>query len=116
MLSILIPTYNYDVTNLVSQLYNQCIEVPNLSFEIIVYEDGSTNTDIIQLNKKIANIRYLYNEDNIGRTAARNFLAKSALFDTLLFLDADTLPKKSNFIDKYLTTFAKVKVPTAIFG
>lgn len=40
MLSILIPTYNYNVYPLVSELHRQCLEC-GIAFEIIVFDDGS---------------------------------------------------------------------------
>ena len=41
MLSILIPTYNQDITSLVTELQHQVSE-QFVDFEIIVMEDGST--------------------------------------------------------------------------
>ena len=41
MLSILIPTYNYNIAPLVNELFLQCELIPNLNFEILVYDDGS---------------------------------------------------------------------------
>ena len=38
MLSILIPTYNYDVTELVNTLHEQCLQA-KLTFEILVLDD-----------------------------------------------------------------------------
>lgn len=40
MLSILIPTYNYNVVPLVLELQKQCLEY-KIHFEIIVFDDGS---------------------------------------------------------------------------
>ena len=44
MLSILIPTFNYNVAPLVSELYNQCMRIENLEFEIHVNDDASKQT------------------------------------------------------------------------
>ena len=41
MLSILIPTYNYNITRLVADLHQQASDT-YVDFEIIVMEDGST--------------------------------------------------------------------------
>ena len=41
MLSILIPTYNYNITRLVVDLHQQALDT-YVDFEIIVIEDGST--------------------------------------------------------------------------
>ena len=40
MLSILIPTYNYDITHLVYELHKQASEA-EIDFEIICLDDGS---------------------------------------------------------------------------
>jgi glycosyltransferase involved in cell wall biosynthesis len=103
MLSILIPTYNYNVYTLVAILHKECLEC-KINFEIIVLDDGS-KSDLNIENKKI-NVfefcRFEVLETNIGRSAIRNLLAKKAKFDNLLFLDSDTIPVKNNFISNYL--------------
>ena len=50
MLSILIPTYNYDITKLVTDLHQQATDL-EIVFEIIVMEDGSEK--YITENQKI---------------------------------------------------------------
>ena len=104
MLSILIPTYNYNISALVAEVYAQ-IKQLDVAFEILCYDDGSTDKDIISANKEINNLentKYHILEKNIGRSAIRNLLAKEAKFAWLLFLDADVLPKENNFIASYL--------------
>lgn len=102
MLSILIPTYNYNIYPLVSEIYNQCKEC-NLEFEIICLDDASTK--FIIENEKInqfTNTSYEVLKFNIGRSKIRNLLAKQANYNWLLFLDADVLPNSPNFIEKYI--------------
>lgn len=103
MLSILIPTYNYDVRPLVLELQKQAEEL-NITYEIIVIDDCS-NLFITenQLINSYKNCRFEILEKNSGRSAIRNLLAKKAKFDHLLFLDADTFPTKSNFILNYIS-------------
>ncbi|WP_291113552.1 glycosyltransferase family 2 protein [Flavobacterium sp. UBA6135] len=104
MLSILIPCYEYKITDLVFVL-SKMMANETLSYEIIVLDDGSTNQDLITANQKInslPNCKYLYNKINQGRTVTRNELAKIATYDTLLFLDADVIPLSQNFIQKYI--------------
>ena len=91
MLSILIPTYNYNIEALVSELHAQS-SACNIDFEILCYDDSSTNLEIIASNKTInllKNTTYKFLDTNIGRSSIRNLLAKNAKFDLLLFLDAD---------------------------
>ena len=102
MLSILIPTYNYNVYNLVATLYKQ-LEKTGMIFEIICLDDASTT--IFLENEKINSLvhcSYKKLETNIGRSRIRNLLAKKAKYDWLLFLDADVLPKNDDFILKYI--------------
>lgn len=98
MLSILIPTYNYDVNPLVEALYTQCLN-ENITFEILVLDDASN----IEFPAKTTaeNISYLKNESNFGRTLTRKKLAETANYDSLLFLDADVSPVSSDFIKNY---------------
>lgn len=103
MLSILIPTYNYNVYPLAHALWEQCTEA-GISFELIVLDDGS-HSPINSENEKINNLknsRFISLKKNTGRSAARNNLAKMAKYDWLLFLDADTMPIGNTLIEKYL--------------
>ncbi|WP_353778090.1 glycosyltransferase [Winogradskyella sp. 3972H.M.0a.05] len=102
MLSILIPTYNYDVFSLVQSLHKQAIDSGKV-FEILVFDDGSK--DFIEENNKINtldNASYTVLDENIGRSAIRNLLAQEATYDTLLFLDADVAVLNDNFLMNYL--------------
>lgn len=102
MLSILIPTYNYNAVPLVLELKKQGLEC-NIEFEIIVFDDGSKL--FLEENQKINSFEkccFKVLEKNIGRSAIRNLLAKKAEFEWLLFLDADTIPVHSNFINNYI--------------
>lgn len=104
MLSILIPTYNYDATSLVEELHSQCKNC-NIEFEILVFDDGS-NSNINQTNNSINDLKHCSFKalkTNIGRSAIRNLLAKKALYENLLFLDSDVLPKENDFILKYIS-------------
>ncbi|MBA5791370.1 glycosyltransferase family 2 protein [Flavobacterium sp. xlx-214] len=103
MLSVLIPTYNYNIFSLVEELHKQCTLIDELQFEIIVIEDGSTlytkeNNQIITLK----NCKHICLKYNIGRSAVRNLLAEKAAFTHLLFLDADVRLISPDFINKYL--------------
>ncbi|WP_163409653.1 glycosyltransferase family 2 protein [Flavobacterium ajazii] len=103
MLSILIPTYNYNVYNLVLELHKQCTE-SGIEFEIVCLDDASVYYSAEnQKIKELANCHYLVNDINSGRTFTRNKLAEKALYKWLLFLDADVIPVNSNFINNYIS-------------
>jgi hypothetical protein len=102
MLSILIPTYNYNVYPLVLELHKQCTDC-EIEFEIISLDDYSKGFQIEnQKINSITNCSFEILNKNIGRSAIRNLLARKATYSNLLFLDADTFPANNNFIPNYL--------------
>ncbi|HET8884785.1 MAG TPA: glycosyltransferase, partial [Salinimicrobium sp.] len=95
MLSVLIPTYNYNIFPLVEKIHGLFTR-ENIGFEIICLDDGSGNEEINKKNHQInafSNSSFSELEKNIGRSSIRNLLAKKASYDWLLFLDADVIPK-----------------------
>lgn len=114
MLSILIPVYNYAVLTLVSELEKQCISC-GIKFEILCYDDASNL--FIAENQKInqfQNCSFVSLEKNIGRSAIRNLLAKKAVFENLLYLDADVIPVHDHFIANYISEINKNR--KVVFG
>ena len=103
MLSINIPVYNHEVVNLVKHLLKQAQEL-GIQFEIRVYDDGS-DSKIRLVNQellKFRNVVYLELEKNLGRAAIRNKMGFDSKFKYLLFIDADSMPVKENYISKFL--------------
>ena len=84
-LSVLIPTYNYDPSQLVSDLQKQ---LPK-DAEIIVGDDSPPHT--------------------LGMAARRNQLAKEAKGEWLLFIDADAQVRSKTFIENYLKTLPSLE-------
>ncbi|HLS30845.1 MAG TPA: glycosyltransferase family 2 protein [Flavobacteriaceae bacterium] len=104
MLSILIPVYNYDIHPLVKELYLQGVQ-QEIDFEILIADDASTNPALkakSQYYNKLEHCKVFVFSNNKGRTYTRNFLAEKAASDKILFLDADILPKKDDFLIKFL--------------
>ena len=90
MLSILIPTYNYYIYDLVLNIHKKCLK-ENIVFEIICLDDNS-DSNFTEANKKIealSNCFYKISRENKGRIATREHLAKLAKNKWLLFLDAE---------------------------
>lgn len=110
MLSILIPTYNYDCAELVSELHKQA-EAAHIVFEITVADDCST-IQLPNLNalSELKNFRLIKSEKNIGRAKIRNFLADNARYENLLFIDSDSMPEKSNYLSTYIQLIPERKV------
>lgn len=102
MLSILIPTYNFNITQLVSDLHQQALN-SYTDFELIVMEDGSNlfveeNSSI----RELVNCKHIILSKNIGRSAIRNKLADEAKYEHLLFIDCDAEVGSEHYIERYL--------------
>lgn len=72
MLSVNIPVYNVEITDLVLQLRNQA-EKLGIPYEIRIYDDGS-QVWFKEQNRKIAglsNVFYSELEENVGRAVIR---------------------------------------------
>ena len=127
MLSILLPVYNCNCVALVTELQRQCVEC-KVEFEIIVADDGSlsgaigTNAaclhliDENQVIEQLKGVRYIIREQNVGRSAIRNFLVSQAKGDRLLFIDGDLSLDNPSFIHNYLQTEADVVVGGIAIG
>ncbi len=106
MLSIAIPVYNFEVSELCSTLSQQS-KAAGIEFEILVMDDKSDDP-YRQSNRKIEQfdgVSYHELDQNIGRSAIRNKLGKEAQFDKLLFMDCDSRPEQDNYIQNYLPYF-----------
>ncbi len=104
MISILIPTYNFDCCKLVNELQRQ-ITAHHITAEVLVMDDASPNVALREANKvieRLPNCRHIQLESNVGIARIRNRLADEAQYRYLLFLDSDVFPVNDNFIKKYL--------------
>jgi glycosyltransferase involved in cell wall biosynthesis len=103
MLSILIPAYNYDVRKLVNDLHDQGLSL-NLTFEIIITEDGSDD-EFIQKNRELddlSHVNYEVLKKNIGRSAIRNYLANKAKYNYLIYMDCDSGVPDDQYLKRYI--------------
>ena len=112
-LSILIPVFNWDCTQLIKDLHFQglTLEIP---YEIIVADDCSTDKDLQEKSRLVAetheNCRYFALPHNIGRAAIRNYMADQSKYEKLLFLDCDAEVKDKKFLKKYVEASDKASV------
>lgn len=116
MLSILIPTFNYNTYPLVRELYDQCMRIENLKFEILVNDDASEQKFE---NDQIENLSHCYfhkQKSNQGLSASRNLLISKANYQWCLFLDDDVWPTSDRFISKYLDKIKQENQICVIFG
>ncbi|MEP5340495.1 MAG: glycosyltransferase family 2 protein [Algibacter sp.] len=115
MISILIPTYNYNAFPLASDIEKLIIKT-TFKFEIICIDDGSKSALNIE-NKKInslANGQFIASPTNVGLSINRNNLAKLAQYEFLLFIDSDSEIINDDFISNYIKEI--VKNPDVIYG
>jgi len=118
ILSVLIPFYKDDPTELLKSLLSETLETTGV--EILIYDDGSADPD---LNAKIcaivkaahSRVQFLIADKNSGRSAARNALKQNANADWVLFLDADMRPVSDTFLRDY-TKLISTRVGDVIFG
>ena len=109
MLSILIPTYEYDCTRLVLTLFEQAAALKqtlkdHFDFEILVADDASPDKAYLSAFEKMqaeGKCRFFALKENLGRAKIRNFLASQAQYDYLLFIDCDALVCTDDFIKQY---------------
>lgn len=104
-LSILIPIYNCDCTKQVTALSFQAQAIEGLKYEIIVADDGSTETavdDCLSVISQHPNVRVIRRKQNVGRAAIRNFLCNEAQYAWLLFMDGDMTIPTDDFVRRWL--------------
>jgi len=92
MLSVLIPVFRVDVTQLVTDLHFQCSEL-KIPFEIRLQDDFSPDsfrTKNCTLASLFQEVIYQENALNLGRSITRNILMEEAQFEWMYFLDCDS--------------------------
>jgi len=115
LLSICIPTYNTDCSELLDTLAKQIEQLHDV-VEVLVCDDFSTN--YTQENKASCQkngFTFLKNKKNLGRIETRKKLAEISRFNWLLFVDADMIPKRLDFISQYLN-FVSVDHECTVVG
>lgn len=112
-LSILIPVFNWDCSQLIKDLHFQGLEL-GIPYEIIIADDCSTDKVVLEKNRECAgaleNCRLIALEHNLGRAAIRNFLADQSKYDKLLLMDCDAAVKDALFVRKYIDAADKAQV------
>jgi len=108
MISILIPTYNYNVYPLVHEMHKQASK-SGIDFEILVYDDASTQDfDLKKLFNKLDGVSYKYFSKNLGRVPMLQQLINDAKYEMLLTMDADVFPKDRFYFRKLIDEIDKV--------
>ncbi|HPD95891.1 MAG: glycosyltransferase [Bacteroidales bacterium] len=111
MISICIPVYNFDVTDLVDELLRQAAFL-NYPVEVLIFDDHSQQY-FRQKNALLgsrSSVNYLDFDFNIGRSKIRNRLADFASGQWLLFLDCDVVIDNPNYLKNYIDNLNNTKV------
>ncbi|MDR2868365.1 MAG: glycosyltransferase [Bacteroidales bacterium] len=115
MLSIAIPIYNFNVSDLVSKLAFE-IDRKKLPAELILIDDASSS-EFKALNEACCSrFTYIQLEKNVGRSRIRNLFVQYARYDYLLFLDCDSCIRQDDFLEKYLKIIAEHKTQVVCGG
>lgn len=114
MLSILIPTYNYNVFPLVLELKKQADNL-GIDYEILVQDDVSQkfineNTHI----NSLTNCSFYINLENLGRGKNINLLCSNSKYEYVLIMEADSFPADKFYLKNYINMLSKS--PNIIFG
>jgi hypothetical protein len=114
MLSILIPTFNYNVYPLVFELKRQADNL-GINYEILVQDDVSQK--FANENTKINSLTYCnfsINAQNLGRGKNINLLCTKSKYDYVLIMEADSFPENESYLKNYIEVLSKST--TIIFG
>ena len=101
-LSVLIPIFNRDVSELVRALLAQVPAWPGPT-ELKLLDDGSAEEYRV-INRRLATLpRVVYRElaDNVGRARVRNQLVASAKYEWVLLLDNTSQVLDSHYLARY---------------
>lgn len=106
VLSVAVPYKDFDVLPLARSLVALAGDCAG-RVEIVFADDGSDDRDIDRRLRALFTeapvaCRLLSFADNIGRSAIRNRLAEAARGSFVLYLDADMLPDRPDFLAHYL--------------
>lgn len=112
--SFVIPAYNAErwISKAIFSCRNQTIK----QIEIIVVNDGSADMTLDIANKHAADDKRVrvFNRDNQGRSAARNFGNDQAQSDLILVLDSDDMATRNRAKDT-IAAF-ELKKPDFLYG
>lgn len=113
-ISVVIPVFNWDINQLLDELQNEVIDNDLTSrVQIVVFDDGSDfafrdKMSVWWRSRRAAEFSatLISSGKNVGRSEARNRLIETCSASSILFLDADVLPDRKDFLRRYLDAIA----------
>lgn len=105
MVSICVPTYQYDISQLIGELHAQMEALP-VQTELRVYDDASPRVPTWwEGREELGGMHTTFQRlsENIGRGAIRNKLVREARYDHVILMDADGEPGP-DFLANYLAS------------
>jgi glycosyltransferase involved in cell wall biosynthesis len=103
MISFLIACYEQDIRALVQSIHLQGKQRPE-AFEIIAHDNGPDPSihEMLQREfQELEGVRFEAGKSSPSRSASRNWLASQAQFPYLVFLDGDSAPPDTRYVDRY---------------
>lgn len=110
MFSVVIPLYNKELS--IQNTINSVLQQSFQDFEIVVVNDGSTDTSVAKVEEiEDSRIRIVH-QQNQGVSAARNKGVAEAKFSWIAFLDGDDLWETNHLqeVDEMIRLFPQEKV------
>ncbi len=101
MLSICIPTYNFDCSALLEELLAQ-IENQGEIVEVLLMDDSSDDFHKEVFKNIDERVRFFPLLNNVGRSKIRNLLGVESKQAHILFIDGDSSIIQKDFISKYI--------------
>lgn len=103
-ISVIIPLYNKELY--IQRSIRSVLAQTDQHLEIIIVNDGSTDSSLYQA-KKIPDKRiHFVTQDNLGVSSARNRGVQTAIYDWVAFLDADD-EWTPNFLEEIVNLHSK---------
>ena len=116
MLSICIPTYNTDCSKLLDILAKQIAQIEE-TVEVLVCDDFSNEyVDKNQVACQRNEFLFFKNQNNVGRIETRKKLVSKNRSQWVLFVDADMIPKRDDFVSQYLKFVTSGRECTVVGG
>ena len=112
-LSIIIPLYNCE--KYINECIDSVLDINNLNVEVIVVDDGSTDTSANIVKQYGDKVRF-YQVRNGGASYARNIGLKKAVGDYVMFLDADDFLLDNKVCYNCINKMKELSVSMCIFS